>query len=143
MRFRTFGVCALALALSACGSSSPFGSRGAPDEFAISRQAPLVVPPDYSLAPPKPGAPRPIGADVQTQAVEALFGPGAKPPPKSPAEQDLLDKAGAAKSDPTARSNAGDRSTVIVDKGAMVKDIVAAPVGAQDAATAQASVGTN
>lgn len=140
MNFRTFGVLALALAATACGKTTPFGGRGAPDEMAISRQAPLVVPPDFALAPPKPGAPRPIGSDSQAEAVEALFGPGAKPPPKTPGEQSLLDKAGA-KGDPTARSNVGDSSTVVVDKGVMVKDIMAAPVGAQDAATAQASVG--
>ena len=138
MRLRHLGVFAVALGLVACGRSGPFGGRGAPDEFAISRQAPLVVPPDYSLEPPKPGAPRPIGQDSQTQAVEALFGPGAKPPPKSPGEQDLLDRAGA-KGDTAARSNVGDPSTAVVDKGAMVKDIVAAPAGAADANTAQAS----
>ena len=37
----------LATTLSACGSNNLF-SRDRPDEFAVSRQAPLVVPPDFS-----------------------------------------------------------------------------------------------
>src|SRR3546814_2675844 len=42
----------LATTLSACGSNSLF-SRDRPDEMMVSRQAPLVVPPDFSLAPPR------------------------------------------------------------------------------------------
>ena len=49
-----------ATTLSACGSNSLF-SRDRPDEFAVSRQAPLVVPPDFSLTPPAPGTARPGG----------------------------------------------------------------------------------
>src|SRR3546814_20456063 len=45
----------LATTLSACGSNSLF-NRDRPDEMAVSRQAPLVVPPDFSLTPPAPGA---------------------------------------------------------------------------------------
>ena len=43
---------------AACGSSGLL-NRDRPDEFAVQRQAPLVVPPDFNLVPPKPGAPRP------------------------------------------------------------------------------------
>ena len=32
------------------------GKRQALDEFAVARNAPLVIPPDYSLTPPAPGA---------------------------------------------------------------------------------------
>ncbi|MEY4160521.1 MAG: hypothetical protein RLZZ136_1142, partial [Pseudomonadota bacterium] len=46
------------LLLAGCGSSGLF-NRDRPDEFAVQRQAPLVVPPDFSLTPPQPGAPRP------------------------------------------------------------------------------------
>lgn len=140
MKSRFLGAAGVALMLSACGSSGVF-NRNAPDEFAISRQAPLVVPPDYGLAPPKPGAPRPLAADSQQQAVEALFGPGTAPPPKSPSEQQLLDKAGATKTDPTARSTVGDPATTVVDKGAMVRDIMAAPPGAPNPAVAQVATG--
>src|SRR3546814_7620437 len=50
----------LATTLSACGSNSLF-NRDRPDEMMVSRQAPLVVPPDFSLAPPAPGTARPGG----------------------------------------------------------------------------------
>ncbi|HPU14595.1 MAG TPA: DUF3035 domain-containing protein, partial [Polymorphobacter sp.] len=87
------------------------------------------------------GAPRALGADSQTQAVEALFGPGAKPPPKSASEQQLLDKAGATKPDPTARSTAGDSNTTMVDKGAFVQELLAARPGSTNAAVASVSTG--
>ena len=49
---------AAALSLVAC-KSNDIADRKRPDEFAIGKQAPLVIPPDYALAPPRPGAPRP------------------------------------------------------------------------------------
>lgn len=128
-----------ALGLSACGSSGIFG-RDAPDEFAIGRAAPLVVPPDYNLAPPRPGAPRPMETDAQTQAMEALFGPGVRPAPKSPGEQKLLDDAGAARPDPSARSTAGDPATEVVNKGALLKTIIDAQPANTDPATASVSI---
>ncbi|MGB3722223.1 MAG: DUF3035 domain-containing protein [Pacificimonas sp.] len=131
-----------ALLVTACGSSGGmFGDRDAPDEMAISRNAPLVVPPDFNMQPPRPGAPRAIESETQTQAMEALFGPGVRPPEASRSEQLLLDDAGAKRSSPGARATVGDTDTMMVDKGAQVKDIVAAPVGTADAGIASASVG--
>jgi hypothetical protein len=129
----------LATALTACGSKNRLGSRG-PDEMAIARGAPLVVPPDYGLAPPAPGAPRAIGVDSQAAAMEALFGPGVKPPPRSQSEQNLLDKAGAGNSDPAIRSQAGDPRTNTVNKGAFLQEVLAAPVGTRDATLADVKV---
>ena len=140
MKVQLLGAAGMALMLSACGSSSMF-NRGAPDEFAISRQAPLVVPPDFNLAPPKPGAPRPLAADSQQQALEALFGPNQRVAPPSSSEQNLLDRSGAERNDPTARSTVGDLETNVVNKGAFTRDILAAPVGNGDAAVAQVTVG--
>ena len=37
--------------LSACGGGRGLAGRDRPDEFAVSRQAPLVVPPDFALEP--------------------------------------------------------------------------------------------
>ena len=80
----TIVILAAALAVTGC-SKKGFGNKG-PDELAISRNAPLVVPKDFNLVPPTPGSPRPLGTDSQAAAMEALFGPGVKPPPKSPAQ---------------------------------------------------------
>ena len=55
MAIATLGTATL---LAGCGSSGLF-NRDRPDEFAVQRQAPLVVPPDFALTPPAPGAPRP------------------------------------------------------------------------------------
>ncbi len=133
------GTAMLALsALSACAShksSSAFG-RTRPDEFAVARQAPLVVPPDFALVPPKPGAPRPQDADSSTQALQALFGGAA---PRSAVESSAVTNAGGDRAAAGIRSNAGDPNTQTVDKGAITRDVVAAPEG--DGQTARANAG--
>lgn len=121
--------------LSACGSSSGVFGRSRPDEFAVSRAAPLVVPPDFALAPPKPGAPRPQEADSSTQALQAMFG---GPAQRSPVESSTVGQAGGARSQNGIRSQAGDPETNVVDKGSVTRDIIAAPEG--DGANARASV---
>jgi len=133
---------AAALVLAGCGSRTGIGGAKGPDEFAISRNAPLVVPPDYSLTPPRPGEPRPIGdATTQSQAAEALFGPGVQVPPKSQSEQNLLDKTGASRIDPSIRSSAGDPKTLTVDKGVFLRDLMSAPAGTANAPVAAVTVG--
>jgi hypothetical protein len=132
-------IAAAAMALTACGKSG-LGAKKGPDELAISRNAPLVVPQDFNLVPPAPGSPRAAGADSQAAAMEALFGPGVKPPPKSPAEQQLLDKAGAGNVDPAIRSNAGDPKTPTVNKGAFLRELMDAPVKTQNANVAMVSI---
>ena len=128
-------ICAGAMALAACGKSG-LASHNAPDELAISRNAPLVVPKDFALMPPKPGSPRPASTDAQGAAMEALFGPGARAPAKSPAEQQLLDRAGAGNTDPAIRSNAADPKTITVNKGTFVRELLDAAPGTRDAAVA-------
>lgn len=119
--------------LAACSSSSSLFNHVRPDEFAVSRQAPLVVPPDFALTPPNPGAPRPQDVDSSKQALDALFG---GPAPRSAVETDTLGKAGASAAG--IRSTVGDPQTTTVAKGAQVKDILAAPQG--DGQEARASI---
>ncbi|WP_426169139.1 DUF3035 domain-containing protein [Sandarakinorhabdus sp. DWP1-3-1] len=128
-------ICGAAMALAACGKSG-LAAHNAPDELAISRNAPLVVPQDFALTPPRPGAPRAAGQDAQGAAMEALFGPGVKVPPKSPAEQQLLDRAGAAATDPSIRSQAGDPQTPTVNKGAFLRELMDAPAATRNAEVA-------
>ena len=122
----------LGLALSGCGSTG-FLNRERPDEFAVSRQAPLVVPPDFSLAPPNPGAPRPQDNDASSQALDALFG---GPAPRSAIEKDAIGRAGASAAG--IRSTVGDPQTNTVAKGSVTRDILAAPEG--DGREAQAAI---
>ncbi|WP_066559558.1 DUF3035 domain-containing protein [Croceicoccus bisphenolivorans] len=110
--------------LAGCGTGLNIFNRDAPDEMAVSRQAPLAVPPDFSLTPPQPGAPRPQEPTSSQQALEALFGGSAA---RSGVETSALMKAGDA--DPGIRSAVGDAETHTVSKGVVTRDIIAAPSG--------------
>ena len=127
-------VIALSTLLAGCGSTGLL-NRERPDEFAVSRQAPLVVPPDFSLTPPNPGAPRPQDNDASSQALDALFG---GPAPRSAIEKDALGRAGASAAG--IRSTVGDPQTNTVAKGSVTRDILAAPEG--DGREAQAAIPT-
>ncbi len=108
-------------------------NRERPDEFAVQRQAPLVVPPDFNMVPPAPGAPRPGEGTAAQQSLDALFGGSA---PRSEVEVSALERAGTA--EPGIRSKVGDPGTNTVAKGRLVRDIIAAPEG--DGAAAQAVI---
>jgi len=119
------------LLLSSCGGGG-IANRDRPDEFAVARHAPLVVPPDFALVPPRPGASTPASADSRAQAVQALFG---GPAPRSAVEKQVLQDAGADRADPGARSVAGDPNTAVVEKGSTTQTIIAAPSGSGQEAT--------
>ena len=121
------GLMSVAL-LSGCASRKL--GRAGPDEFAVARQAPLVIPPDYSLVPPQPGAARPQDNNPSQQALDALFG-GASP--RSAVETSVVGGAGRDSAEPGIRSGI-DPQTAVTDKGSTTRDIVAAPEGdGQDA----------
>ena len=66
-----------ALVLAGCGGgmdlSRSFGlTRDAPDEFTVTTQVPLSMPPEFTVRPPQPGAPRPQQISEQQQAEQAL-----------------------------------------------------------------------
>jgi len=118
--------------LSGCGKRGY--DRARPDEFAVARQAPLVIPPDYSLVPPQPGAARPQDSANTAQTLQALFGGNTQ---RSAAENGVVSEAGGDAADAGIRSSVGDPATNVVDKGATTRDIVAAPEGdGQDAKAA-------
>ena len=122
----------LASGLSACGGGGLF-DRDRPDEFAVSRNAPLVIPPDYALEPPQPGAAPVQGSTDQEQVLDALFG---GPAPRSPVERAVNQQAGDAELG--IRSEVGDPQTNVVKKGSVTQDIIAAPQG--DGQYAQAGI---
>jgi len=49
-------------------------TKRSPDEFQVVSRAPLSMPPDYSLRPPTPGAPRPQEGTTQQQAQSIVTG---------------------------------------------------------------------
>jgi hypothetical protein len=95
---------AAAAATSACGSLSRAIGAGkqSPDEFRVVSQAPLTLPPDYSLRPPRPGDPRPQELAPDADARAALFGDqiGAS---AGAGERALVGAAGADAVDPNIR----------------------------------------
>jgi hypothetical protein len=70
------GVLASVLGLAACSGDEltrTFGlTRDAPDEFQVTTRAPLSMPPDFTLRPPRPGASRPQELSGSQQAEAAL-----------------------------------------------------------------------
>ncbi|MDE0050893.1 MAG: DUF3035 domain-containing protein [Rhodospirillales bacterium] len=105
------GALALAAVLSACegGIGDALGlGKNAPDEFAVVRSAPLTLPPDFSLRPPRPGEARPDVVPLRDQARDALLGEaGAADGPAmgaaSQGEAAFIEQAGAGDVDPNIR----------------------------------------
>ena len=122
------------LLLAGCGGSGLL-NRDRPDEFAVARSQPLVIPPDFALTPPRGGDAVPQAADSRTQALDALFG---GPAPRSRSEQSVLNAAGSDRAALGARSVASDPNTTVVDKGAVTQTILNAPSGAGREANATA-----
>lgn len=97
-------ILAAASAASGCaGLSRAIGAtKVSPDEFRVVTQAPLTLPPDYNLRPPRPGEPRPQELSPGDDARAALFGEdiGAS---ASAGERVLVANAGAEAADPDIR----------------------------------------
>jgi hypothetical protein len=121
-----------AILLAGCGVFG--GKTKSLDEFAVARNAPLVIPPDYSLTPPVAGTVSITAQDAQTQAIEALFG---GPAPRSSTETSVLERAGRDRATMGIRSSAGDPTTRVVDKGQSTQAILTAPEADSQEASAQ------
>jgi hypothetical protein len=121
-----------AIALGGCSIFR--GKSGTPDEFAVARNAPLVIPPDYSLTPPVAGTATSTPEESQQQAIEALFG---GPAPRPLSESLMLDAAGRDRVALGARSIAGDPNTNVVDMGSTTQAIIGAPQSNSDVASVQ------
>jgi hypothetical protein len=68
----------LVLSLAGCTGDSLRDALGmskrAPDEFAVVKRQPLIIPPGYDLRPPQPGAPSATVASATTRARSAMTG---------------------------------------------------------------------
>lgn len=144
-------VSAVAVGLVGCQSfrEATGAAKVQPDEFAVMTKAPLIIPPDFNLRPPMPGAPdRNLGAPAD-QARAALF-PGdaaaaaaALGAEYSDGEKTLLAKSGGATADPTIR-RALAAQTGLADEGQGFANSVlfpnaAPPAGANPPAPAPAA----
>ena len=121
-----------AVLLGGCAALS--GKRATLDEIAVARNAPLVIPPDYTLTPPVAGTVSMSAQDAQTQAIEALFG---GPAPRSQSETSMLESAGRDRAALGIRSTVGSPDTRVVDKGQATQTIIAAPESDGQDASAQ------
>ncbi len=108
-------IAGIGLALAGCQSvrEATGVAKLAPDEFTVLTKAPLIVPPDYNLRPPQPGAPDAnVGAPSEL-ARNALFpqnpmnAAAALGTEYSESERLLLGRSGAAISDPAIRQQIG------------------------------------
>lgn len=131
---KAFSALALAAAVATSGCGVIGGKPKTPDEFAVARNAPLIIPPDFSLAPPVAGTAGLTPAEAQQQAIDALFG---GPAPRSPGETSLLDAAGRNDAQLGIRSQVWDPDTRLVDKGPMTVQILTASNTQTNVASAQ------
>lgn len=88
-------------ALAGCNSDQFFRTVGlvhdVPDEFTVTTRAPLAMPPDFALNPPRPGVPRPQEQSERQQAEQALVPQtalGGPPAGNTPGQQALVQAAG-------------------------------------------------
>lgn len=103
------------MSLSGCESAKEtlgVNQRQVPDEFAVIKQAPLTLPPDFNLRPPRPGAPRPQDRNADAAAKEVVTGLDSKSQTQdktdnsfTSGEELLLQSAGADKADPNIRDD--------------------------------------
>jgi len=129
---KAFSALALAAALAASGCA--IGKTKTPDEFAVARNAPLIIPPDFNLAPPVAGTGGITPSDAQQQAIDALFG---GPAPRSAGETSMLDAAGRNDAQLGIRSQVWDPNTRLVDKGPTTVQILTAANTQTNVASAQ------
>lgn len=95
-------------------------TRDAPDEYTVTTRAPLSMPPDYNLRPPRPGAPRPQEQSERQQAEEALvpqLALGAPQGSASPGQTALVQEAGPAAPSDIRRKVDQDARTDNADDG--------------------------
>lgn len=115
-------VAAFLMLLPLYGCGSPREALGldkqSPDEFAVVTRAPLSLPPDYGLRPPKPGAQRPQEETVNQSARAILVrdvavAPSGNLPDSTAGERALLTAAGALNPDPTIRQKVNRDSSIL------------------------------
>lgn len=121
-------ILACPLILAGCDSTrEALGlNKKSPDEFAVVTKAPLVLPPEFGLRPPEPGAPRPQDVQARDRAQAALGGRTATDPltsarrnptsSTSAGEAALLQQARASNVDPDIRRKVNEDFTQLAER---------------------------
>ena len=99
-------------------------TKESPDEFAVFQRAPLSLPPDYALMPPRPGSERPQAVNPRDRAAKALgIKKKASAQPTntktrlsslSRGERSVLQFTGATKADPAIRMKIEEETGIMV-----------------------------
>lgn len=114
---RAFVVAAAVLLLAGCAKVRDQLGLGkqAPDEFNVVTRAPLSIPPDFSLRPPKPGERRPQETTAQERARAALYGGAAtaETSGESPGVKALLKRAQADRARPDIRQILNEENAIL------------------------------
>jgi len=122
-----------AVALSGCDTIRDAAGmeKSAPDEFAVLTKAPLTIPPDYNLMPPRPGAVPTNQTEPTDTAQAALFGSDPAtvasqlPDSYSQGEKMLLANAGIQGADPAIRQHlASDHKNMVGADDSFTNDIL-------------------
>jgi hypothetical protein len=108
---RLLALAGLAVVLVGCDTIREAAgiTKEPPDEFAVVTKAPLVIPPEFNLKPPKPGASPTNQASATASAQEALYGDdptvlaAGMPKTYSEVEKQFLIKTGGATADHSVR----------------------------------------
>jgi len=118
------GACLWPLALAGCSSvSAMLGmDRSGPDEFAVESRAPLLIPPDFNLRPPQPGAARPNEATAAERARQVVDTAGPGEPGKQAsfalhASTDGLSPAAGSQLDPNQQVQAYSMAGKLLSSG--------------------------
>lgn len=127
---RGCALAAMACSLMACQSIRDAAglTKQPPDEFAVVTKAPLIIPPDYNLHPPKPGAPPLNQVAPTTAAQEALYSDdpsaiaNAISGNYSQGEKLLLANTGGAVADPSIRRTIASDNTKAEDTDPSLTD---------------------
>lgn len=126
----------VALTLSACAQTKEqfdFSNK-APDEFKVTTRAPLELPPDFTLRPPRPGAQRPQEDTAIDEAKQAVFGASQQAPAQTPSqvtqgEAILLQKTGASAIDPNIRDRIDAESATLAKESQSTVDKILGKAG--------------
>jgi hypothetical protein len=105
-------------------------TKNPPDEFAVATKAPLIIPPDYNLKPPKPGA-APLNQVSPTQSAQAaLYGDDTAAVAASidgnysQAEKLFLAQTGAATADDSIRRTIAADNAKAEDTGTLTDSLL-------------------
>ncbi|HWA31236.1 MAG TPA: DUF3035 domain-containing protein [Rhizomicrobium sp.] len=123
---------AAGLSLMSCDSIRQAAgiTKDPPDEFAVVSKAPLIIPPDYNLKPPTPGA-APLNQQSPTRAAQAaLYGDDTAQIAASingdysQAEKLLLAQSGAAAADDSIRRQIAADNQNAEDTGSFTDNLL-------------------